>query len=122
MSPVNRKVQILFPLPLSSWKQSDKGHAQCVELFLETSGADINECGRNGPALCEAICKEHTGIIDLLILSGADVNKASFDGETPLMIAAQKGNENIVKTMIRAGADVNLARSDGPDDSYDSCL
>ena len=89
-----------------------QGHAQCVKLLLETSGSDINECGRNGSALCEAIYKEHTGIIDLLILSGADVNKASRDGKTPLMVAAQKGNENIVKTMIRAGADVNLFRSE----------
>jgi hypothetical protein len=45
---------------------------------------------------------------------GADVEKAMWDGVTPLFIAAQKGNLAIVRCLVKElGADVNKARSDG---------
>ena len=51
--------------------------------------------------------------VKVLIAAGADVNKADWDGETPLYRAACNNNEAVVKALIAAGADVNKADDDG---------
>jgi ankyrin repeat protein len=48
-----------------------------------------------------------------LIELGADVNKATDDGWTPLAIAVQEGHEAVVWALIELGADVNKATEDG---------
>jgi ankyrin repeat protein len=45
--------------------------------------------------------------------AGADVNKARNNGATPLLMAAQFGNETLVRALIKAGADVNRASNEG---------
>ena len=44
-----------------------------------------------------------------LIGAGADVNKTSDNGVTPLFAAALRGREAIVRALIGFGADVNAA-------------
>ena len=48
-----------------------------------------------------------------LLDAGADINQANTDGETPLFIAAQKGNLAVVMALLDAGADINQANTDG---------
>ena len=48
-----------------------------------------------------------------LIEAGADVNKATDVGATPLYIAAQNGHEAVVRALIELGADINKAKDDG---------
>ena len=48
-----------------------------------------------------------------LIEAGADINKATDNGRTPLLFAAQENHEAVVRALIEAGADVNKARGDG---------
>lgn len=51
--------------------------------------------------------------IDALIQQGADPNAADNSGLTPLMIAAQSGNNTIVAEMIRRNGDASLADKEG---------
>lgn len=48
-----------------------------------------------------------------LMEAGADVNKATNSGSTPLLVAAWGGNEAVVRALMEAGADVNKATDDG---------
>lgn len=43
-----------------------------------------------------------------LIKSGADPNKADYDGRTPLHLAAAKGHEGIVLFLVQEGANINI--------------
>ena len=46
----------------------------------------------------------HEAVVKALIAAGADVNKADYDGKTPLHCAACNNNEAVVKMLIAAGA------------------
>jgi ankyrin repeat protein len=51
--------------------------------------------------------------VTTLASSGADVNKTSIDGSSPLLVAVQDGFYNIGVFLIDHGANVNLANSKG---------
>jgi hypothetical protein len=48
-----------------------------------------------------------------LVESGVDINAASENGETPLIIAASNNHTDIVRSLLEAGADINIRRRDG---------
>jgi ankyrin repeat protein len=55
----------------------------------------------------------HDGYLDVvraLMKGGADIEKATNDGETPLYIASAK-DEDVVSAMIEGGADINKANN-----------
>jgi cytohesin len=43
-------------------------------------------------------------VVRALIEAGADVNKAIYNGVTPLHIAAQRGHHAVVRALLAAGA------------------
>ena len=47
-------------------------------------------------------------LIHILIEAGAELNGADQAGQTPLILAAKRGNLDCVRKLIEAGADVNL--------------
>jgi ankyrin repeat protein len=49
-------------------------------------------------------------IMDMLIDAGADVNAQDQFGNTPLMYAAFKGNNQLIDILLHAGADINATR------------
>ena len=53
------------------------------------------------------------GIVNELLLHGADVNATDNMGVTPLTLAAISGGEAIVERLIEAGADPNQKRAEG---------
>ncbi|MEH1941396.1 MAG: ankyrin repeat domain-containing protein [Nostoc sp.] len=65
--------------------------------------------------LSEAVKEDSMEIVSLLIELGAEVNdedRVIYDNETPLAIAASKGNLEMVKFIINAGAVVNIPLKD----------
>jgi ankyrin repeat protein len=55
----------------------------------------------------DSVTLNDTRVLEILIRSGADVNAGNNEGETPLMIAALKGNPDNVKLLLNAGANIN---------------
>ena len=72
------------------------------------------EDGEN--ALTNALHGGHADVAELLIASGADVHFLSCSGNTPLLVAADKGGKNlgICRRLLEAGANVNFGPKEGP--------
>ena len=55
----------------------------------------------------EAVERGDIEAIRKLVASGADVNKLSADGCTPLHVAAEKGEVEVVRVLSELGAKMN---------------
>jgi ankyrin repeat protein len=56
--------------------------------------------------LDQAVWRQHATVVKLLLAQkGLRVNVINGDGQTPLMIAVEKGDQDIVKMLLAAGAD-----------------
>jgi ankyrin repeat protein len=66
--------------------------------------ARANGCPRDEKALCVAAEHGQEVVVQALFNLGADFNKATDDGWTPLCIAAKNGHEAIVQILRDAGA------------------
>ena len=45
--------------------------------------------------------------------AGADIDKAMYNGCTPLHVASQQSHVEVVRALLDGGADATLARNDG---------
>lgn len=88
-----------------------------VEKALE-AGADVNtELGIDESTPLCIISEKDTSlapkIAQKILDAGADVNKCTTEGFTPLLLAAKYHRTGLVKVFLQAGADVNKATYDG---------
>jgi hypothetical protein len=76
---------------------------------LIASGADVKATTRVGDItpLSLACTTGDSSVIDLLLKAVADVNAATADGATPLMLAAGSGSADAAKVLPDHGANVN---------------
>ena len=72
-------------------------------IVSQNSGKDIH----SATALLAATLGGHTKVIKYLVSLGADVNKCTHTGSTPLRTASYHGLIDIMKCLIENGADVN---------------
>ena len=88
---------------------AEEGDLAEVKRLLEL-GTDVNlqDTEYGATALMWAAGYGHTEIVELLIVSGADLDLKSQFGYTALMMAANGGYTNIVELLINAGAEVNV--------------
>ncbi|KAL5584352.1 hypothetical protein FOVSG1_013741 [Fusarium oxysporum f. sp. vasinfectum] len=88
---------------------AEGGHDQCVP-WLIAAGADLDQQAE-GTALYRATRKGYLGIIQQLLVAGADVDLQEKRGEkleeAPLHAAASSGRAEIVECLLNAGADVS---------------
>ena len=89
------------------------GSVEEVRMLLDC-GADINGAEPKSlqNALMWAASEGHSGVVDLLIQRGANVNAASKSGFTALVFAALKNDARDVQHLLKAGADPNYALVD----------
>jgi len=82
---------------------------------LIAHGADPNEAAgqNNWSPLLHAIHKQQLASVQALLDGGADINRISGDGITPLMMAAGYGYTDIVEVLLRRGANPRIAGPDG---------
>jgi hypothetical protein len=89
------------------------GHLPIVEHLVE-HGAVINQQEtRNGwTPLNLAVFRGHTNVVEYLLNAGADWNIPTNHGDTPLIIACYKNNNNshleIIKMLLIIGADITV--------------
>ncbi len=95
-----------------------EGHAETVKLLL-TRGADVKATDSmlHFNALMWAVSSakgEHAEIVKLLLERGANVNETRAGyGETPLIMAAEKGSADDVKILLERGARINAKSGEG---------
>ena len=94
------------------WAISNNEHA--LVLYLLDKGVDVDQTASNGlTALHIASQKGQRYYIDLLLTENAMINCADFDGATPLMHAASKGDLSSVMLLLNAGADFSQTCKNG---------
>jgi len=100
--------------PTEADKNREKTTFEIVE-YLISRGADIHRKDNNNQnALMWAAGAGNSGIVTLLIKHGADVNVSnSSDGNTPLMLAADRRSVECVRLLIESGAKVNVKNRAG---------
>lgn len=84
-------------------------------LHLLEYGADVNarEAVRGQTALMWAVAERHAHVVSTLIAAGADVQVRSDSGFTPLLFAAQQGDEASARLLLDAGVDIDETGGDG---------
>ena len=68
---------------------------------------------RKNRALIEAARRGDHDYMDLLIVTGADVNSTSSTGYTALMYALEKHQVRCIEMLVEAGANVNKKNNGG---------
>jgi ankyrin repeat protein len=90
---------------------SRRGNLATVRVLL-SKNANPNARESNGGqnALMWAVSQRQSTVVEELIKHGADVQAGSKTGFTPLMFAAQQGDEDSARILLRAGAKPNDAQ------------
>ena len=91
------------------------GHADVVALLLE-AGADPNAVADNPTRLRplhSAVAARDIIAVRFLLDAGADPDVAQSGGYTPLMAAAQHGDDDIVAALLERSADRTMTSDDG---------
>ena len=96
------------------WVAAFGNHERCVELLIHAGAKlDLAREEDGTTALCWASLVGHVEVMEMLIASGADYEKAQLcveSGEeldTPLCSAAYNGHVSACEVLLDAGADVN---------------
>ena len=90
---------------------SGEGNAHEVGRLLYTGMLDVNcvwQYNKTTP-LSEAAKNSHYEVVQRLLNSSADPNKADIDEETPLYFAAKRGRKDIAQLLLDSGTDPNKA-------------
>lgn len=91
------------------------GRPDAVTLLVEHD-ADVNSPARNAnkvAPLHSAVAAGAPGIVQFLLMRGADPDARQQHGITALMAAAHAGDETTVRMLLDRGATVDLADDDG---------
>lgn len=83
-----------------------------VKLLPTEKDASAAEVSDARQAMLNAIAKGDRAALQRLLVMHADVN-FSFEGTTPLHLAAEKGYPDIVRTLISYGADFRMKNAQG---------
>jgi len=90
---------------------SRRGNLATVRVLLSNhANPNAKEANGGQTALMWAVSQRQAPVVEELIKQGADVNAGSKSGFTPLMFAAQQGDDVSARILLRAGAKPNDAQ------------
>ena len=81
--------------------------------YLIEKGAAIDLGPAGTPPLIVALLREHSGLVEMLVSKGADVNIRGSKEMTPLFAAAITGNRKNCELLLKSGADPGAKSEDG---------
>ena len=88
-----------------------RGNLATVRVLLSNkANPNASESIGGQNALMWALSERQSAVVEELIKGGADIHASSKSGFTPLMVAAQKGDEVSARILLRAGAKPNVAQ------------
>jgi ankyrin repeat protein len=91
---------------------SRNGNIELVRALIDNYGVDTQDYdGRT--ALLMASMYGHIDIVELLLKSGANINKKDGNGYTALYWATARGFKNIIRLLLKSGADTNIINNNG---------
>ncbi len=94
-----------------------QGHVETVRVLLN-QGVKLDQQSRHwGRALHAAVLGRHCPIVELLLEYKADPNVTDVNGNTPLILAASRGNVEIVQVLLSHGVKLQ----DGPGKAAFTC-
>jgi ankyrin repeat protein len=96
----------------------DGGHEGVVYYALNEEGVKVDDVGEDTisqltPLLKAASVSGNAVVVRVLIDHGADVNRPSSAGQTPLILAAVGGHEGLARVLLEAGADPRAVNNHG---------
>lgn len=90
---------------------------EAAALGLRPAATTLASINRVGPwkrtALHWAVCGGHDGLVQELLLRGADPNRPDQWGCTPVHLAADFGHTNVLDTLLRASGDPGRIMNNG---------
>ena len=94
------------------------GHTETVRYLAGLPEVDINHKVMNKhTALHRALLTRHSGVVQVLIDAGADIEATNHMGRSPLLVATEGVNAVYLKMLVEAGASVRAT-----DNKRESCL
>jgi ankyrin repeat protein len=98
---------VFSPDPVSYGNRLEQGDVSQVRAWLNAGMHPDFLADRVGTGLMVAAWHGHLPIMELLVASGADVNKSNALGEQALMHAAWRGQTEAIKWLLAKGARIN---------------
>lgn len=91
-----------------------RGDLVAAALLLD-AGADPNAAPATWTPLHFAGAQGDSGLVELLLLAGADLEARNAQGNTPLLIAVDSGQRGVLGALREAGADLFAVDEEGHD-------
>lgn len=88
------------------------GGKKVVKMLIEAK-VDLNSLKHGMTPLSNAILRNNTEIVQIIVENDANVNLPEEDGTMPLMYAVMMNNLKVVQLLLDAGADINTKDKDG---------
>lgn len=93
-------------------RATDRTENDDVERLIGVGARTVAEQDGFSP-LHHAAWKGRHGVVERLVIEGADVTATDNDGVTALHYAANAGHKDVVEVLVAHGADVNAKDPDG---------
>lgn len=90
-----------------------KNSAEILQILIEAEGANINSKDADGDTLLHYAVGRDIKLVEILIKHGAKVGLKNIWGETPLHIAAARGDIQIMKYLLSHKADIDARDNNG---------
>jgi ankyrin repeat protein len=89
-----------------------QGCRRCLQMGMDPNFQNVNNAHLK-TSLEVAIFRFHYDCVELLLNYGADINRISDQGYTPLHTATYTKDNHLLKILLDHGADVNIQNNNG---------